>query len=1570
MSASGRLEGSLLDPQLSASVVALGAVEASGRLNASRAGAELNMAGTGMELLASARIDGWQATLQANQLELPVLEELLPGGRLTVSASGRGDWSVPGSSASLEHLRIEHASANVTGTGSVTAGLLNADLELQVPLAALSVGSQLTGDATGSVSLERLDLSIPGSGVLAGLVNLTGVGVAGYFELDGSMQLQGTTAEPWLSGSLSDALTQGQLEFDWQPASERFQLASQLQLGAVSTDLQLLSSPVTGQIASGSVGLPGGSFELGSTTTGNFQLLGSGLYSVWAAEVDPAAATLEITGDLSSLEAEATGQVRLNARLAEQGLEFTGGASDLSLLGLDLGEVTVSTLGSNGGGLQFSGSNLQGRLSLSGEWQLGSLALEVWPGASLVASGAGNLQGGSLNASLAGRLLDQPVTGTLGTSLGTDGLALEAELELLTGRATMAARHAESGWQGQVELTGLSYAGLSVAGSGTIHGSLLDPTVELQTDASLMGLQGRGSLAIGSGLLDFHQTLSGGGLEGPVVLQGSISPEPELRITGPDGRSFRLNQARAGTEQPLLERPLVASGSLDLQGSAAHLALLAAGEGDTASITIGLPLLDGLSVNGEMRLASLREFLEQLDQGVQLSGRMDTFGSLHLSVLAGSMELDGFGISTPVGIVEASGSIGLSGDSRLSGSFTPTAGWLRDLPALAGNTTIPFALLSSAGIIRFVSSSSLGDVDAAYQLSSGSGSLTGLLRSGGGNASLSLSWSQAGGLSGQLSSEGLVLFELPGGPPGLLNTDLTMTSGRVSGSAELSVGSGRVTLSGTWGLADLLPVAVATRNQRGGNVELRVGSFELSELPAVARYAPALSGGVTAVVQFRDGVLAGNLVASGLNAAGSPLPMEAIISGSLSRVEIGATVTGSPMSLTLENGVLAGLLEMRRFPLHTLAEALAGPLDATAEVTGVARFSLPLGDLADSEVRVATEQVRFERSGVVTSGNVSLELRSGVLEVSEASFSGAGYWEAGGVLRADELDFSLQAVDADFGPMLGLIPTLNQLGVAAAGTISLEARGSLADPQITFDTQALDFTLAGIAYRLEDVLLSLRSSELTVSAELLAHDTIQGRMSLSGSGGVSLSPLAFQDARFGFGGSLVLPFIGPLEDIRGAIYSADGTLGAPLLTTVEANLGNTISVSGSLAPLDLHVSGQDLQVDLPSIFLVGTRLNTDLNLRYDQGFVLSGGITIVESELTLNRGTGGGVSLGGSLGDDFRFDSVRIEAPARLRLAESFGTGELSGGITVSGTLSEPVLAGRAEALRGTFQFGGRDFELQEAIALFDPTRGLYPEIQLTATTSIDRNRLLPAASNLRLVAPTEGQATVTLSFAGTIEPDDTAGVRLNLDPVLSSNVLVQPSSAGGFTTAARPLTEEELLALITLGRTEFASIGGESGLAPTVAQGALETAVDMLILSELQRALGEALGLELVEIRSSAISNLLSGGNGADQQFGISLRFGGYVSEDVFATYRVSAFDDPEGLYAFSNELGIRYALGPVILNLAGSLNLPEAPDSAAVAQLSLAVLYEINPVTSLEAAFDLSSEEQQFRFGVTWRW
>src|SRR5690625_7793593 len=54
------------------------------------------------------------------------------------------------------------------------------------------------------------------------------------------------------------------------------------------------------------------------------------------------------------------------------------------------------------------------------------------------------------------------------------------------------------------------------------------------------------------------------------------------------------------------------------------------------------------------------------------------------------------------------------------------------------------------------------------------------------------------------------------------------------------------------------------------------------------------------------------------------------------------------------------------------------------------RYRVPLGNPADSDVRLATEQVLLERDGVTSSGKLSLELSSGVFEVHEASFNGAG----------------------------------------------------------------------------------------------------------------------------------------------------------------------------------------------------------------------------------------------------------------------------------------------------------------------------------------------------------------------------------------------------------------------------------------------------------------------------------------------------------------------------------------------------------------------------------------------------
>lgn len=1567
LSSSNRLSGSLDSPRLEGSVLLLGGTPAEGRLSADSSGVELQLNGAGIAVNAASDWRSWQAQLELSQLPLERLSSLFKGASLDLRASGSGDYTLAGSQLELSSFAATTAQSRVSGSGSLAAGVLNGQLDVLLALADLDVGLELSGGASGQLLLEDQALTSPGSGRLSGGLELQAAGVAGSFGLDGTLGVSGSVAEPHISAALAGA-GDDVLELDWQPLQAQFRLVSRLDAGPLSTDLTLASSPGSGLNASGTVSLPGGFFTVSSSPAGELQLLGFDAWRDWQLTLDPAATQLSVQGDLAGVRSELAGRVNLNATLADGQLDVSGNLTDLQLLGSSLGTVPVSSALS-GPGLQLSGERLAGRLLLTGDWQLSRLLLDLTDDLNLVASGSGDLSSGMLDASVAGRLLERPVLGTAAAQVSPAGISLTALFGLLDGSASLDASFRQGNWQGSVTLSELLYSGVSLSGQGSISGALSDPRLELSTSADLLGLSGRGQLQLGRNLFSLQHAFSDPGLGGNLQLQASLHPEPELLLSGPDGNTFRLQQAVGDDPLPVTRRQLHASGQLNITGHAAELSLSAAPDGSSAEVFLGLSLLPGLAVDGSLALGSVEDLLAQVETGVQLGGLEQTFGELSLNLLAGELLLDEFGFRHPLGSVQASGSISLSGNSRISGFISADEGPLADLPALTGKLTIPFALIRGADLFRLVSNSRLGDLEATFDTATGAGTLEALLRSGGGTAEARLSWNQLSGVTGHASADGFVLFELAGGPPGSIDAALQFSGGRATGYAELRVGQGQLTANGHWGLADLLPGALATQGEHGGEFDIRIGAFELSELPLLARWAPALRGGLTAVVQVRDDVVAGNLLARGLQAAGAPLPVEAFISGTMADVRIAGSVAGSPLSLNLADARLSGLLEMRRFPLHSFAAAVAGPLDVLAEVTGVARFSLPLNRLGDSEFRVATEQVRLERSGIVTTGNVSMELSSGEFRVSEASFSGAGAWEASGVLRADLLDFSLEAEDADFGPMLGLIPLLSQLQAEAEGSLSLSASGSLAEPMISLVSEQLEFRLAGVSYRLADLLLQLQQTELTLQAELLATDPIQGALSLSGASGISLSPLAFQDARFSFAGSLVLPFIGQLEAIRGSIHSADLTPGAPLLTEVEASLGSPLRISGSLAPLNLDVRGQNLLLDLPSILLTGSRLDADLNLANPADLQLSGSIVLHESTLALNQ-AGSGPGLGSEgVAARLRFNDLQIEAPARLRLAESFGSAELGGSLTVSGTLAEPLLSGRADALRGTFQFAGRDFELQEASALFDVTRGLYPELRLTAVTTFDRNRLLPAGSRLQVIAPTDGSAQVTLSFAGTLEPDPETGIRLNLDPLLSSNVIVQDPRSDGLPAGPRPLSDDELLALITLGRAELGGIAGDAGLAPLVAQGALETAVDMLLLSELQRALGQALGLDLVEIRSSALTNLLSG-NGADQQFGISVRFGGYVSDKVFATYRVSAFDDPEGLYAFSNEVGIRYALGPVVLDLAGSLNVPDTTTLSAVAQLSLGVLYEINPRTTLEAAFDLSGDEQQFRFGVTWRW
>jgi hypothetical protein len=88
------------------------------------------------------------------------------------------------------------------------------------------------------------------------------------------------------------------------------------------------------------------------------------------------------------------------------------------------------------------------------------------------------------------------------------------------------------------------------------------------------------------------------------------------------------------------------------------------------------------------------------------------------------------------------------------------------------------------------------------------------------------------------------------------------------------------------------------------------------------------------------------------------------------------------------------------------------------------------------------------------------------------------------------------------------------------------------------------------------------------------------------------------------------------------------------------------------------------------------------------------------------------------------FDGVRIVAPQRVTLSETLGSAEAAFDLTLTGSAAEPRLQGSATALRGTFRFSGRDFELVRADARFEPAQGVLPRISVVARSVFEKARV------------------------------------------------------------------------------------------------------------------------------------------------------------------------------------------------------------------------------------------------------
>src|SRR5690606_26167435 len=135
-----------------------------------------------------------------------------------------------------------------------------------------------------------------------------------------------------------------------------------------------------------------------------------------------------------------------------------------------------------------------------------------------------------------------------------------------------------------------------------------------------------------------------------------------------------------------------------------------------------------------------------------------------------------------------------------------------------------------------------------------------------------------------------------------------------------------------------------------------------------------------------------------------------------------------------------------------------------------------------------------------------------------------------------------------------------------------------------------------------------------------------------------------------------------------------------------------------------------------------------------------------------------------------------------------------------------------------------------------------------------------------------------------------------------------------------------------------------------------LDTAVDVLLLGEFQNAIREALGLDVFEIRTSAFSRLLDA-NG--DPCGVSVRLGGYLNPELFASYTIGTADPDDPGSAVTNEVALGYALGPLGLEMCGRLAFPMSGALAGPrSELGVGLAYQLGGTVGVGLCTSLTTD------------
>ncbi len=813
------------------------------------------------------------------------------------------------------------------------------------------------------------------------------------------------------------------------------------------------------------------------------------------------------------------------------------------------------------------------------------------------------------------------------------------------------------------------------------------------------------------------------------------------------------------------------------------------------------------------------------------------------------------------------------------------------------------------------------------------------------------------------------------------NVALEGDSFRADGVAEAL--GGRVTLEdATGGLSDVIPALQAYTGRAPGEIgysaRARLDAVRLEDIAPFKAVAPYVSGRASGVVQVSDAVSTFQLAIPELTlpATGDPVKVRLSLSGTASGTsnlrfsgtlgDVNARSTDanygdSFLSGVITGGELTGRLDLNRTPLHALLGAFTGPLPGAALVSGLARYTLPLARPLDGNLRLALEKVELTGGGDTLKGSGALYYRKGGIELDDLKLDGAGSWRGSGKYAPDGVNLSLEFKDTTFSPILALIPALKDVDPSARGTLKLTFSGDYLNPRAKLSVEDLRARFASINLAAKSLNGSLQDGALELSGAITSDETLGAKLDTTLRARIaSFNPIQLEGLSARAVGALDIKPVGRFEDV---VAEASGQSGGFKLNVTGKKGQGPFTLTGNISPkLDLRFSGKNLEFAVPTYFVRESLLDADLRL-VSQGrdYVITGSADIarVLASSSANRDATDqkpedpkAVSLSesdaprrDSIYDRVRFEGVRINAPSGLRLQESFANVEVGGQLLLTGTASNPQLNGALEGTgnKGSLTIGPYTYAIQSSSATFTPVDGILPLVRAKGRTEVRTG----TSTNRR-------SFQVDLDITVRFTRNALGEIRYDLETNLVQYDENGPCPTNADSTRPNCLSQAELYGLATLGSSR--------GLDPLVGfgQSALNTVLNVFVLSEFTRAFRQATGID-VQI-STNVLDLLDQNLTQDERnkVGIAFSFGGYLNRQVYLQYQI----DTTG----RTVVNLNYTTDDNRFSLRLFIPIQLGGADAGINNSEISASYNFSSLTSLTTSLQQVTDGDK-RFGVTIR-